>query len=257
MKTNMHLRDARKTALIDAELVLYKCAAKAESEGTGIDRLTQMCMMALDNIVSGCKASNYYYVVSGRDNFRKTLYDDYKAGRPPKPSLYNQLCENIKEYAGKRWVFHPQLEADDLLGIMATNGRVPNPIICSIDKDMLGVPGWHYNWNKDDFPKLVTQEEADHQWLAQLLKGDPTDNIQGIEGIGDVKAEKLIKKYKSAMDLMDVPSMATYIYAQEKINLDHYYKCLYLVSIWRAPMPKALLDNELIASIAKTIDSLN
>jgi hypothetical protein len=150
-----------------------------------------------------------------------------------------------------------QIEADDLLGIMLTNGRIENPILCSIDKDMLGIPGWHYNWNKDAWPTYVSQDEADHHWLVQLLTGDSTDGIRGMEGIGPVKANKLIKQYRSIMNLHSVPEMAKYIYENEEINLDRYYETLYLVSIWRANMPEELLANDLIASIVKTIPSIN
>ena len=252
----MNLKTTEKTALIDIELVLYKCAAKAATEGTGLRSLIQMTEMAIDSIVMGCKASNYYLVVSGRNNFRKTLYASYKAGRPPKPELYNPLCEAIRELNPKRWLYHDQLEADDTISIMATNGRTKNPIICSIDKDMLGVPAWHYNWNKDDWPREVSQTEADHNWLVQLLMGDSTDGIEGMKGIGKVKAEKLIQKYRSIMDLQSVPEMAKYIYEKEQFSLDSWRKCLETASIWRAPMPQELLENELITEIVKTIPSL-
>ena len=158
-------------------------------------------------------------------------------------------------YGAKRFKWHDQIEADDLLGIMLTNGRVENPILCSIDKDLLGIPGWHYNWNKDSWPTYVSQEEADHNWLVQLLTGDATDGIRGMEGIGPVKAKKLIEKYKTP-DL-SVPEQAKYIYEKEEIDLDRFYETLYLVSIWRADMPAELLANDLIASIVKTIPSIN
>jgi hypothetical protein len=59
------------------------------------------------------------------------------------------------------------------------------------------------------------------------------------------------------MNLHSVPEMAKYIYENEEINLDRYYETLYLVSIWRANMPEELLANDLIASIVKTIPSIN
>jgi len=51
--------------------------------------------------------------------------------------------------------------------------------------------------------------------------------------------------------------MAKYIYEKEEIDLDRFYETLYLVSIWRADMPEELLANDLIASIVKTIPSIN
>jgi 5'-3' exonuclease len=253
----MNKKEDAKTALIDAELILYRNAARAEKEGTSLSSLVEMTELSIADVIKGCMASEYYLVVSGRNNFRKTLYPDYKAGRPPKPELYGELCNAIQSLNRGRWFFHDQIEADDLLGIMATNGRVKNPIICSIDKDMLGVPAWHYNWNKDDWPREVTQDEADHNWLVQLLKGDPTDNIEGMKGIGDVKAEKLVAAYYDKTGVFNAPILsAKEIYESEGFSLDAFRKCLFTVSIWRSPMPSALLENELIAEICKTIPSL-
>jgi hypothetical protein len=129
-----------RTALVDLELIIYKCAAKAEAEGTNLRDLVSMTNLSIREVVDGCQASNYYLVVSGTDNFRKRLYPEtYKAGRPPKPPLYKDLYMEIQAtYGAKRFKWHDQIEADDLLGIMLTNGRIENPILCSIDKDMLG-----------------------------------------------------------------------------------------------------------------------
>jgi len=241
----MHLKKDTKTALIDLELIAYAHAAKADKTGTGLKSLVEMAEFAIASCVSNCHAEKYYLVVSGRHNFRKVLYPDYKAGRPEKPPLYVPLMDELKKLEAGKWCMHDQLEADDLLGIMLTNERVQNPICCSIDKDLLSVPGYHYNWNKDDFPHQVTQEEADYNWLVQLLMGDSTDNIAGMKGIGEKKAEKLIEdnEYSSS----SIPQVAKFIYEKEDVPLDDYYKCLYLVSIWRKPMPQELLDNGLIA----------
>ena len=253
----MNLKTSTKTALIDLELISYSHAAKAESTGTGLKSLVEMVEFTIQSVVSACRAQEHYLVVSGRDNFRKVLYPDYKAGRREKPPLYVPLMDKLEESNASRWCKHDQLEADDLLGIMLTNGRVKNPILCSIDKDLLGVPGWHYNWNKDDWPRGVTQAEADFHWLVQLLMGDSTDNIEGMKGIGIAKAQKLASSYceKMGTPLAPIPA-AQKIYEAEGFTLDAYKKCLMLISIWRSPMPPELLENELILEVSKTIPSL-
>jgi 5'-3' exonuclease len=253
----MNLKTNTKTALIDLELISYSHAAKAESTGTGLKSLVEMVEFTIQSVVSACRAQKHYLVVSGRNNFRKVLYPDYKAGRREKPPLYAPLMDKLEELNRSRWCKHDQLEADDLLGIMLTNGRVKNPILCSIDKDLLGVPGWHYNWNKDDWPREVTQGEADHHWLVQLLMGDSTDNIEGMKGIGIAKAEKLVAAYYEKTGVFNAPvASAKEIYESEGFSLDAYTKCLMLASIWRAPMPPELLENELISEVVKTIPSL-
>jgi 5'-3' exonuclease len=75
-----------------------------------------------------------------------------------------------------------------------------------------------------------------------------------MKGIGKVKAEKLIKKYGNPE--LSVPEQAKNIYEKEGFSLDQYYSCLNTVTIWRKPLPEALLDNELITDIVKTIPTL-
>jgi 5'-3' exonuclease len=89
-------------------------------------------------------------------------------------------------------------EADDLMRTWA--GQVERAgheyIICSIDKDLLCIPGKHYRMREK---KLITvsHEEAMRHYYEQLLKGDGVDNIPGIPGIGVVKATKILKDCKN------------------------------------------------------------
>ncbi len=254
----MNKQTDKKTALIDLELLLFSHAAKSESVGTSLKSCVEMLEFSIASIISRTHASDYYLVVSGPQNFRKVLYPDYKANRPPKPALYNPLYDACKELNQGKWVMHPQVEADDLLGVIATNGRVENPIICTIDKDLNTVPGWKFNWNKDDWPGFVSQEEADYNWLVQLLMGDSCDGIEGMKGIGEVKAKKLADDYTKVVGRADTLPIhaAKFIYGKEGFSLDAWRKSVELISIWRKPMPQELLENELIEQIVKTFPSL-
>ena len=80
-------------------------------------------------------------------------------------------------------------EADDYLAYTALTDE--SYVICSIDKDLLMIPGFHYNWKTDDFINQ-TYEGGLMLFFRQLLTGDRVDNIQGIKGIGPKRAEKLI-----------------------------------------------------------------
>jgi len=93
----MNLKTNTKTALIDLELISYSHAAKAESTGTGLQSLVEMVEFTIQSVVSACRAQKHYLVVSGRDNFRKVLYPDYKAGRREKPALYVPLMDKLEE----------------------------------------------------------------------------------------------------------------------------------------------------------------
>ena len=67
--------------------------------------------------------------------------------------------------------------------------------ICSIDKDLLQIPGRHYNF-VDDVKSTVDIYEADNWFMTQVLSGDvSTDNIQGLPGIGEAKAANIVDSF--------------------------------------------------------------
>lgn len=140
---------------------------------------------------AGCHSSEYF--LSGKDNFRKALatLQPYKGNRKdvPKPVHYNALRDFIRDKY--RATVVDGEEADDAIGIRATalGGRA---IIVSIDKDLDTIPGLHYNFVKKELYD-VSEREASRNFYCQLLTGDTTDNIPGIDGVGVVKARRILK----------------------------------------------------------------
>jgi 5'-3' exonuclease len=67
-------------------------------------------------------------------------------------------------------------------------------VIVSIDKDLLQIPGSHYNFVKSEFTE-VSEEEGMFSFYIQLLMGDSTDNVSGCPGIGPKKAEKALRPF--------------------------------------------------------------
>ena len=82
-------------------------------------------------------------------------------------------------------------EADDLIAKAATKYG-PNTVVASIDKDMLQIPCWHYNFGRDEWSQ-VDEWGGSKFFYTQILTGDAADNIKGIKGVGPVKAGKLLK----------------------------------------------------------------
>lgn len=153
----------------------------------------------IENIIKKTGADDYEIYLTGEGNYREKLATiaPYKGNRDPdhKPYWYTE----IKEYLVNTWeakIIHGK-EADDAMGFeqykyIETIGELSDAtIICSIDKDLDMIPGRHYNWRKDK-KYLITREEATRFFYKQLLTGDKTDNIMGVPGIGDVRAEKII-----------------------------------------------------------------
>jgi DNA polymerase-1 len=140
------------------------------------------------------------------NNFRRKIFPDYKLNRKgnKKPLGYNHLEAYLKE----NYTTHtlPLLEADDVLGILATDGTFNRNIIVSIDKDMLTIPCEYYNMDSE-VTEVIDEETANHMFFFQTLVGDPVDNYKGCPGIGPKKATELLLskgvKWKTIIDAYD------------------------------------------------------
>ncbi len=185
--------------LVDADYIVYKSCASCEYE---IDYGNDVIVVAsrfsdamaaverelkkLDNAIPFGDEKVLFF--SGPDNFRKKIDPDYKGHRNrKKPCGYKRV---INELASRyRVEINQVLEADDLLGIHATNE--PGNIIVSPDKDMRQIPGELYNM---DETMSVTEEEGRRWHLIQAMAGDQTDGYAGVPGIGIKRAVTLMDK---------------------------------------------------------------
>lgn len=191
-------------ALIDHDLVVFRCAASAENDGLNI--AIHRVEALLDELLTKTGADSYRAFLSGKSNFRKTIYPEYKANRTaPKPIH----LEALREYALEKQnaeLAPDTLEADDALGINQTD----DTMIVSLDKDLLMVPGKHFSWeingkgwSKPD--KFFTQDVIGGMRLffEQCLKGDTADNIKGIEKIGNKRAKALLADCVTEQEMFD------------------------------------------------------
>ena len=181
-------------ALIDGDILTYRIGftTQEESEQIALVRMNSY----IDEILHKSKASDYQVFLTAEDNFRKQLYPEYKANRvQPRPVHYEALRKYLIEY--EQAIVSDNQEADDDMGIAQNE----HSIICSIDKDLLMIPGRHYNFVKEKHT-VITPEEGLRNFYRQLLTGDATDNIPGLPRVGPKTAEKLLgdadteEKYK-------------------------------------------------------------
>jgi DNA polymerase-1 len=193
------------TVLLDADTGLYASAAGAEKalefeEGhfTLVADLDD-AKGAYDEWVSGIckkigKVKKVIHCLSDSGNyFRSDHWPAYKDGRGKKPLIHAQLRSWLIGSDGHETMLRPRLEADDILGILATHkALVKGPkIVVSIDKDLLQIPGKHYNPAKDEF-REVDEESGEYLFFTQTLTGDATDNYPGCPGIGPKRAPAII-----------------------------------------------------------------
>ncbi|NBW29079.1 hypothetical protein EBR37_01720 [bacterium] len=183
-------------ALIDADIVAYRVACTLQDDDAQEFAYARTEDL-VDQILVNTEATEYNLYLTGKDNFRYTIYPEYKAHRPKEKPVW---LEAIRQYLIA--TFNAEvidgMEADDALGLNQTEDSV----ICSIDKDLLMIPGKHYNFVKDEFYD-VTEFEGLKHFYKQCLMGDRSDNIKGIEKIGTKKADKLLAECETEKHLFD------------------------------------------------------
>ncbi|MFQ5429255.1 MAG: DNA polymerase I [Phycisphaerae bacterium] len=153
--------------------------------------------------------------VSDRSVFRVDLDPTYKATRDASPEDLGPQIERIVSILGAMRI--PILreegyEADDLMATLCDRyGREGLDIyLVSRDKDLEQLLDRHvklYDPGKDveiDAATLAATKGygPDQAIEAQMLMGDSTDNIRGVDGVGPKKAAQLLKKYGTVENIV-------------------------------------------------------
>ena len=134
--------------------------------------------------------------LSGPTNFRHGVatIKPYKGNRDEAHKPVH--AADIKAMMRREYVVHTSEdeEADDQMAYEHYEDWLHDPyssVIATIDKDLDMIPGLHYNFTKQESYN-VTPEEGIWWFYRQCLTGDTTDNIPGIDGIGPVRAARLL-----------------------------------------------------------------
>ena len=201
--------------LVDLDILKYRCgfAADAEikrkikEENPGIsdpdlwDAMQEIdyAHMVYGNVNTTMEAilerfnPEYRAYVHTGGNYREDVATlrEYKGNRDPwhKPKYSKEFVD----YVVNKWqaLTVEGIESDDAIGIDQCKEGDNSTVIVSIDKDMDMIPGWHFNWVKNNL-YFVTQQDADRFFFWQMLVGDTTDNIPGINKIGPKRASALL-----------------------------------------------------------------
>ena len=209
--------------LIDADVLCYEIGFAAESgwQQPGFptwDYVEQLLTNRINNIVAIAGQDDSTDVsrtppilyFTGSTNFRFDIAKrtPYKARPGNKPWHY----KNIKAYLKAVYDYRQQegLEADDLMALEQTR-RPDETIICTRDKDLRQVAGWHYGWELanqpqfgpmlvDAFGQIALSEDRKtikgyglKFFYSQCLTGDRVDSIPGIDNCGAVKAFAILE----------------------------------------------------------------
>lgn len=211
-----------RTLLIDGDVLAYKITAANEQPiDWGNDLWTlhsnvQECRGALDSQIAeyleALKADDVILAFSPTKNFRYRVYPKYKHHRQGKrkPVAYAPL----REYAHEKYKTfeRPDLEGDDVLGILATSPVIVEgeKVIVSIDKDLKTIPGLICDMREPLEIREVTEEEADYNHMIQTLTGDQADGYPGCPKVGEKTAPKILENVERAYEAMWPVVVETY-----------------------------------------------
>ena len=227
----MMLRQIEKetrTLVVDGSIFVYRIAsALEEATEWETDMWTlhadaklgkEILDKSLENYKKKLNCNKIIIAEDDKDNFRINLFPQYKSHRKKirKPIIVKPLKEYLKN--NYECVSLPNLEGDDVCGIIATKPENKNKIVVlSGDKDMRTIPGIHH-FLHDDSTEIVDEKTANYNFMYQTLVGDMTDNFGGCPTVGGVKASRVLANKK------DLPEMWEAVLAEYKRQkLDEEY----------------------------------
>jgi DNA polymerase-1 len=145
--------------------------------------------------------------------FRHERVDTYKANRQAAPDILRQqigLVRQVVETLGIRVLELPGYEADDIVATLATQGRDAglDVIVVTGDRDVYQLvedPHVKVLYNRRGVSDYVLYDEAGIEERTGVpptlylqyaaLRGDTSDNLPGVPGVGEKTAAKLVTTY--------------------------------------------------------------
>ncbi len=155
-----------------------------------------------------------------RKTFRSEAYAEYKAGRGETPPDFAGQLSLIREVLEALRIPALQVEgyeADDVIATITTKAVADDmtTLICTGDRDALQLVNDHVTVlyprkGVSDLTRFTPQEVQTKYGLSPAqypdfaaLRGDPSDNLPGIPGVGEKTAAKWIREYGSFEALVE------------------------------------------------------
>lgn len=206
-------------ALVDGDIIPYEFASAKDGDGVELSAPLTLARVdqRIETILEKSGSDTYQIFLTGEGNFRKRLATilPYKGHRPTDKGRWWKVIRHHLIHNWKAEVVDG-IEADDAMSIEQYAENAVNlengecmggsTVICSRDKDLNMVPGYHYGWEAGLCKEKPVWFQDDLGGLKlfyqQMLTGDKTDNILGLFRVG-AKAEcvKRIAKMDNELDM--------------------------------------------------------
>lgn len=155
-----------------------------------------------------------------RQTFRSDRYPEYKANRSSTPDEFHGQIDVTKEVLaalGITVLAEPGFEADDLIATLATQAEAEGyrVLVVTGDRDSLqlvsdDVTVLYPRKGVSELTRFTPEAVVEKYGLTPkqypdfaALRGDPSDNLPGIPGVGEKTASKWIAEYGSLQALVD------------------------------------------------------
>ncbi|QLL09719.1 DNA polymerase I [Mycobacterium vicinigordonae] len=155
-----------------------------------------------------------------RQTFRSERYPEYKANRSSTPDEFHGQIDITKEVLnalGITVLAEPGFEADDIIATLATQaeGEGYRVLVVTGDRDSLqlvsdDVTVLYPRKGVSELTRFTPDAVVEKYGLTPkqypdfaALRGDPSDNLPGIPGVGEKTASKWIIEYGSLQSLVD------------------------------------------------------
>lgn len=173
-----------RVSILDLDIPVYHCSNSC-SEEKDFEVVKETVDLYLKDWIQISGGTHYIgFLTDSPKNFRiqRAFTWPYKGHRKSedKPSWYPAIREYMKEH----W------NAQELSGVEADDGLAMaqeyyqrhgiNSVIVTEDKDLLQVPGLHYNKNKSHSVFEISELKGFENLWIQVITGDKTDNIPGV-----------------------------------------------------------------------------
>ena len=155
-----------------------------------------------------------------RQTFRSETYADYKAGRSETPEDFRGQVELIRKVLAALRIpvmMVGGFEADDVIATVTTQATAAGAdvLICTGDRDCLQlvtdqVTVLYPRRGVSEMTRFTPEAVQEKYGLSPVqypdfaaLRGDPSDNLPSIPGVGEKTAAKWIREYGSLRDLIE------------------------------------------------------
>ena len=262
--------------LVDAPYLLYRAFFALPDSIKGADgRPVNALLGSTNSILAVAEEQDARAVVTcfGPDAapYRVELYPGYHAHRPPMPpdlAHQWQLAPRFYEALGWQVIAHDSLEADDLLGSLARveEGAGGRALILTGDRDMFqcasdAVSVLLLGGRGKRGPEEVGPAEVKARYgiAPELvpdfiaLRGDPSDGLPGLKGIGEKRAADILRRHGSlpaALEAADRDGPERNILAAARAELEAYREIATLRELAVERPPDAPTDRSGGAEVA-------